>query len=232
VLFSRLILLAFFFSPGAFGKDCQIALEEAIHKTATHVDSISLHSPSGLRPLSAQDYSKAEAAYKVYDEKFPVLGHIKGDFKYLEVEGKIPQVKLDGGLHTSQGVDFFKKARPDIADQIKLIEHPNGLLEAELPEAAFFEYKFKRLTKTKVYGKVINGVEVKFTRKTLFPKKWSDSEILKAIDSIKNDKANFVKTRVGDGGNEAQIYKGFYNKVQVEMVIQDGKVLTAYPVLD
>lgn len=176
--------------------------------------------------LGPDDYNNFHTSYKTYDQNHPVLGHIKGDFEYLDRDG-FREAKLKSGMHTIEGVNFLKKVRPDIADQINVQELPNGVMIAEVPESAFYAYRFKQLSKRNVVTKMVNGKEVKFSKKSLFPKSWTDADVLKAIDQIKNNRANLVEVK-----GDSQRFQGKYNDVEIELIVQaDGSVPTAYPLI-
>lgn len=205
------IIFLLSFSYGAMANNC--------HKNAIQ-GLLQEHYPQKNVTVSFQDFKAAEASFKKLENKPDYVLHLRGEFSYAQ-SGPVPQVKLESGLHTQEAVEFLKKMRPDIATDITLQTLPNGVQVASLPQAAFSSHRLRNLS---TRSKTVNGREIIYSDKTIFPKQWSEEEIVRAIEDVKVNKRSFKRI---DGG--ATIITGNYKNVKIRVVIRNGEVRTAFP---
>jgi hypothetical protein len=174
------------------------------------------------QPVSYEEFLKSVAEFKKAEGKPKFIMHMKGEFIY--VKEPIPQVKLHSGLHSNEAVEFLKKMRPDIAREIQVKTIPGGVQVVTLPMSVYEESRF-----TKVYQstKVVNGKEIIFTKKTLFPKDWPEDEIIHAVNKIKRNHNNVVRREAN-----AIIMEGKYKGIKIRLVVADDEIVTAFPLVD
>ena len=211
----RASLLFFFFiyslSFGAYGTNCQKRALQGLLKEHIPVRSIT---------VTYDEFRSKEAVFKKLDNKPHYVSHLRGEFSYHR-GNPVQEVKLESGLHTSEALSFFQQMRPDIASDISLKTLPNGVQVASIPKAGF-SHRRQRFLVTRV--KYVDGREIIYSDKTLFPVKWSDDEIVRAVEAVKNNKSSFTKI-----DNESTIVTGNYKNVKIRVVIRDGEVKTAFP---
>lgn len=171
-------------------------------------------------PVSFQEFQRAVSQLRSRGNKPKFLEHLKGDYQYVS-HGPKPQVKVVSGLHTNEGIDFLKKMRPDIAPDISIKEFPNGMQVASIPEAAISE---RRLRSAHRKSKVIDGREIIFTEHTLFPKAWSEKEIIEAVEKVRSNRVSLRAVREG-----ATFITGSYKGVKIRIIIREGEIKTAFP---
>lgn len=202
-----------------------ISLLLTIRAEATNCHQKALQSLKDQYPVknitvSYQEFVSQEATFKKLENKPSYVLHLRGEFSYSK-SGQASQVKLESGLHTIKALDFFRKMRPDLAQDIQLKVLPNGVQVASIPKSGFSNHRQKFLvTKTRS----INGKEIIYSDKTIFPTSWTEDEIVKAIEAVKNNTASFKK--VNDG---ATIVTGNYKNVKIKVIIREGEVKTAFP---
>lgn len=175
------------------------------------------------RPVSYEEFMKAVSEFRKADGKPAYIGHMKGEYYF--VKEPVPQVKLHSGLHSNEGLEFFKRMRPDIAKQMEIVTQPGtGVQVLTLPQEAFEADRFAKLYQSK---RIVNGKEIIFTKKTLFPKTWSEEEIIKVVNKIKSNRANLVRVE-----HKSEIMEGSYKNVKIRIVVQNNEVVTAFPLVN
>lgn len=208
------LVLTIILSPVADAVNCAQESLKKLH--AEH----SLVKPS---PVSFQEYQKAISQLHSGGNKPKFLKHLKGDYLYMR-DVSVPQVKVVSGLHTNEGIDFLKRMRPDLAADVTIRELPNGMQVATIPKAALGD---RRLQSAPLKSKTVDGREIIFTEHTLFPKSWSETEIIEAVEKVRTNRASFRSVR-----DDATFITGTYKGVKIRIIIRDGEVRTAFPMVN
>lgn len=175
-----------------------------------------------VKPKNINEYEKALYQMKKGSQGGPqYLSHLKGDYQFVSFE-KVPCVKVVSGLHTNEGLEFLKLMRPDIAHEMTVKVLPNGVQLADIPKAALSE---KRLQKAPMKIKKVDGKEIIFTQHTLFPKAWSQEEIVKAVNNVKSNRASLIEVKA-----DSKFITGYYNGVRIRLIVREGQIRTAFPI--
>lgn len=98
---------------------------------------------------------------------------------------------------------------------------PNGVQVAALPQEV---YTSKRLRRLAVKKKIVDGREIIYVEKTIFPKKWSEDEIVRAIEDVEANKASFKEIK-----QDATFITGSYKGVKIRIILRDEEIRTAFP---
>jgi Bacterial EndoU nuclease len=208
MLFQILLFLSFMIiSPESGANTC---VQNSLKKLAKGA--------SYSRSVTYLEFLKAEAQFKKVENRPHYIGHLRGEFFFSQAA---KEVKLNSGLHTHEALEFFKRMRPDLADDISIAIMPNGVGVAYIPEDAFEPWRLRKLGTKK---KTVDGREIIYAKKSIFPKSWTEDDIVAAVEAIKNNKASLIEVKDG-----ATFIIGHYKDVKVRIIIREDEIRTVFP---
>lgn len=143
-----------------------------------------------------------------------LLKHIHGKFTV----NKEHEHRIAAGLHTVTGLIRFQQIRQDIPFTTETLD--NGVIKVTFPTEAFHAKAWKKMQDTQnVFPGYLAGT------KTLFPKTWSDEDILESIVDIL-----ILENHIPATGSHNIIKKDRGINISVQM--WHGRVISAFPWFD